>query len=46
MNDRFAQAWALLPGYLSQHVTLSAAAMALGLVVGLDPIPMTYATHE
>ena len=35
MNDRFATAWALLPGYLSQHVILSAAAMALGLVVSL-----------
>src|SRR6187551_222332 len=35
MNDRLANAWALLPGYLSQHVILSAAAMALGLVVSL-----------
>ena len=35
MNDRFANAWALLPGYLSEHVVLSAAAMALGLVVSL-----------
>ena len=35
MNDRFANAWALLPGYLSQHVVLSAAAMGLGLVVSL-----------
>ena len=35
MNDRFANAWALLPGYLSQHVVLSAAALALGLVVSL-----------
>ena len=35
MNDRFANAWALLPGYLTQHVVLSAAAMALGLVVSL-----------
>jgi len=35
MNDRLANAWALLPGYLSQHVLLSAAAMALGLVVSL-----------
>lgn len=33
MNDRFQNAWALLPGYLSQHVLLSAAAMALGLLV-------------
>jgi osmoprotectant transport system permease protein len=35
MNERFANAWALLPGYLSQHVVLSAAALALGLVVSL-----------
>jgi osmoprotectant transport system permease protein len=35
VNDRFANAWALLPGYLTQHVVLSAAAMALGLVVSL-----------
>ena len=35
MNERFANAWALLPGYLSEHVMLSAAAMALGLVVSL-----------
>jgi osmoprotectant transport system substrate-binding protein/osmoprotectant transport system permease protein len=35
MNDRFANAWALLPGYLSEHVVLSAAAMALGLAVSL-----------
>ena len=35
MNERLANAWALLPGYLSQHVMLSAAAMALGLVVSL-----------
>ena len=35
MNGRLANAWALLPGYLSQHIILSAAAMALGLVVSL-----------
>jgi osmoprotectant transport system permease protein len=35
MNSRLANAWALLPSYLSQHVVLSAAAMALGLVVSL-----------
>jgi osmoprotectant transport system permease protein len=35
VNERFQNAWALLPGYLSQHVVLSAAAMALGLVVSL-----------
>jgi osmoprotectant transport system permease protein len=32
VNERFANALALLPEYLSQHVLLSAAAMALGLV--------------
>jgi osmoprotectant transport system permease protein len=35
MNERFANAWGLLPSYLGQHVVLSAAAMALGLVVSL-----------
>jgi len=35
VNDRFANAWALLPVYLSQHVILSASAMGLGLVVSL-----------
>ena len=35
MDDRFAAAWALLPSYLGQHVLLSAAALALGLLVSL-----------
>ena len=35
MSERFANAWSLLPNYLSQHVILSAAAMALGLAVSL-----------
>ncbi len=35
MNERLANAWALLPGYLSQHVVLSAAAMVLGMLVSL-----------
>ena len=35
MNGRFANAWALLPGYLTEHIVLSAAAMALGLLVSL-----------
>jgi osmoprotectant transport system permease protein len=35
LNDRLQNAWDLLPGYLSQHVVLSAAAMALGLLVSL-----------
>ena len=33
MSDRVGRAWALLPDYLSQHVILSAAALALGLLV-------------
>jgi osmoprotectant transport system permease protein len=33
VNGRVERAWALLPDYLSQHVILSAAAMALGLLV-------------
>ena len=35
MDERFAAAWRLLPGYLGQHVLLSAAALALGLLVSL-----------
>lgn len=35
MSSRFDSAWALLPGYLGQHVVLSAAALALGLAVSL-----------
>ena len=35
MDDSFAAAWKLLPGYLGQHVLLSASALALGLVVSL-----------
>jgi osmoprotectant transport system permease protein len=35
MDERFAAAWRLLPNYLGQHVLLSAAALALGLVVSL-----------
>ena len=35
MDDRFAAAWRLLPGYLGQHVLLSAAALSLGLIVSL-----------
>ena len=43
MSERFANAWALLPCYLSQHVMLSAAAMALGLVVSLALVVETLA---
>ncbi len=35
MDDRFAAAWALLPGYLSQHVLLSLCALLLGLAISL-----------
>lgn len=35
MHERLAAAWHLLPGYLSQHVMLSAAALALGLLISL-----------
>jgi osmoprotectant transport system permease protein len=33
--EQVAAAWALLPGYLSQHVLLSACALALGVVLSL-----------
>ena len=35
MNERFAAAAGLLPGYLSQHVLLSACALVLGLAISL-----------
>jgi osmoprotectant transport system permease protein len=35
MDERIAAAWRVLPDYLSQHVLLSAAALALGLIVSL-----------
>jgi len=35
MEGRIAAAWALLPGYLGQHVLLSASALILGLVISL-----------
>jgi osmoprotectant transport system permease protein len=35
MDERVRAAFALLPGYLSQHVVLSAAALALGLLLSL-----------
>ena len=35
MDDRFAAAWTLLPGYLSQHVLLSLCALLLGLAISL-----------
>lgn len=35
MLERIEAAWHLLPGYLSQHVVLSACALALGLALGI-----------
>jgi osmoprotectant transport system permease protein len=35
MNERIAQAFALLPNYLAQHVLISAAALALGIALSL-----------
>ena len=35
MDERIRAAFGLLPGYLSQHVLLSAAALALGLCLGM-----------
>ncbi|HEY2710437.1 MAG TPA: ABC transporter permease/substrate-binding protein [Caulobacteraceae bacterium] len=35
MDPRIASAWALLPGYLSQHVLLSASALVLGIAISL-----------
>src|SRR5580704_13667479 len=35
MDPRIAAAWALLPGYLGQHVLLSACALLLGLAISL-----------
>jgi osmoprotectant transport system permease protein len=35
MDERVAAAWALLPGYLGQHVLLSASALVLGLALSL-----------
>jgi len=43
MNDRFDAAWARLPDFLSAHVTLSAAALALGLFISL---PLAIAAHR
>ena len=35
MDEQVAAAWKLLPDYLSQHVVLSASALALGLLISL-----------
>ncbi|MBI1252688.1 MAG: ABC transporter permease subunit [Alphaproteobacteria bacterium] len=43
MDDRVAAAWERLPGYLSAHVGLSAAALALGVCISL---PLAIAAHR
>ena len=35
MNDRLAQAFALLPNYLAQHILVSGAALLLGVALSL-----------
>jgi osmoprotectant transport system permease protein len=35
MNDAWSAAWRLLPDYLGEHIILSAASLALGLIVSL-----------
>lgn len=44
MDERLAQAFQLLPGYLSQHVLLSVCALALGLLFSL-PLAVAAARH-
>lgn len=44
MNDQWAAAWRVLPGYLGEHVLLSASALALGLSVSL-PLTILAARH-
>ncbi len=43
MDDRLAAAWARLPEYLSQHIALSATALALGLIISL---PLAVMAHR
>ncbi len=45
MDDRFAAAWSRLPDYLGQHVMLSAAALALGVLVSV-PLAVLAARRE
>lgn len=45
MDERFAAALAVLPHYLSSHVALSAAALALGVLISL-PLGVVAARHE
>jgi osmoprotectant transport system permease protein len=44
MDERFQNALALLPDYLARHVLLSAAALALGVAIGL-PLAILLARH-
>src|SRR5271155_2390444 len=44
MNERIASAFQLLPGYLAQHVLLSAAALALGIALAL-PLAVLASRH-
>jgi len=44
MNERIASAFDLLPGYLAQHVLLSAAALALGVMLAL-PLSVVASRH-
>ena len=44
MSPQIAAAWALLPDYLSQHVILSASALALGVLLSL-PLAVLAARH-
>jgi osmoprotectant transport system permease protein len=44
MDERIAAAWRLLPGYLGQHVLLSASALALGLALSL-PLAVAASRH-
>jgi osmoprotectant transport system permease protein len=44
MHERLIAAWRLLPGYLGQHVLLSASALVLGLIVSL-PLAVAASRH-
>lgn len=44
MNDAWSTAWRLLPGYLGEHVILSASALALGLAISL-PLTVLAVRH-
>jgi osmoprotectant transport system permease protein len=46
MNESVAAAWKVLPNYLGQHVVLSAAALALGLAIGLPMMLMAIRSKQ